>query len=77
MTHLLVEDRLSLTTVTRLLAVVTALSLREERILALLVLRHFMGPVRIQSAPHFEITHIVQTYVCFLHALPLQSVHNQ
>jgi hypothetical protein len=41
-THLLVEDRLSLTTISRLLPVVTALSLCEKRVLALLVLSHFM-----------------------------------
>ena len=43
MTHLLVEDGLGLTTVTRLLTVVTTLALRRQRILALLVLGHLMG----------------------------------
>ena len=41
-THLLVEDGLSLTTVTGLLAHVTALSLDDLRVLALLVLRHLV-----------------------------------
>ena len=45
-THLLVEDGLSLTTVTGLLTVVTTLSLRGQRILALLVLGHLVGPAR-------------------------------
>ena len=45
-THLLVEDGLRLTTVTRLLTVVTTLSLRGQRILALLVLGHLVGPAR-------------------------------
>ena len=39
---LLVEHRLRLTTVTRLLTVVTPLSLCEDRIFALLVLSHFV-----------------------------------
>ena len=42
-THLLVEDGLGLTTVTRLLTIVTTLALRCQRILALLVLGHFVG----------------------------------
>ena len=45
-TYLLVEDGLSLTTVTGLLTVVTTLSLRGQRILALLVLGHLVGPAR-------------------------------
>ena len=45
MTHLLVEDGLGLTTVTGLLAHVTALSLHDLRILALLVLRYLVGTV--------------------------------
>lgn len=40
--YLLVEDGLGLTTVSRLLAVVTALTLRKERRLARLVLCHLM-----------------------------------
>lgn len=43
--YLFVENRLRLTTVTRLLTVVTAFTLREDGILALLVLRHFVGPM--------------------------------
>lgn len=43
---LLVEDGLCLTTVTRLLAVVPALSLGEQGILALLVLGHLMRASR-------------------------------
>lgn len=39
------EDRLGLTTITRLLSIVTTLSLRKEGVLALLVLRHLMRPV--------------------------------
>ena len=42
---LLVEDGLSLTTITGLLSVVTTLSLREERVLALLVLGDLVGSV--------------------------------
>ena len=49
---LLVEDGLGLTTVTGLLAVVTALALRGERVLALLVLRHLVG-ARIRSSVGF------------------------
>ena len=41
-THLLVENRLSLTTISRLLPVITALPLCEQSVLALLVLGHFM-----------------------------------
>ena len=44
-THLLVEDRLRLTTVTALLAVVATLPLREDGVLALLVLGDLVGPV--------------------------------
>ena len=44
--YLLVEDGLGLTTVTRLLTVVTTLSLRGQRILALLVLGHLVWPAR-------------------------------
>ena len=44
-TNLLMEDRLGLTTITRLLSIVTTLSLRKEGVLALLVLRHLMRPV--------------------------------
>lgn len=44
-THLLVEDGLGLTTVTGLLAHVTALSLHDLRVLALLVLRYLVGTV--------------------------------
>ena len=40
------EDGLGLTTVTGLLTVVTTLSLRGQRILALLVLGHLVGPTR-------------------------------
>lgn len=36
------EDRLGLATVTRLLAVITALPLRKDRVFSLLVLRYFM-----------------------------------
>jgi hypothetical protein len=42
LTYLLVEDGLGLTTVSGLLAVVTALALCSERILALLVLGHLV-----------------------------------
>lgn len=41
--RLLVEHGLRLTTVTGLLAVVAPLALRKDRVLALLVLRYFMG----------------------------------
>jgi hypothetical protein len=41
-TDLLVEDGLSLTTVTRLLAVIASFSLGEKRVLALFVLGHFV-----------------------------------
>ena len=44
---LLVEDGLGLTTVSGLLAVVTALALGGERVLALLVLRHLVRPIQI------------------------------
>lgn len=44
-THLLVEDGLGLTTVTALLAVVATLPLREDGVLALLVLGDLVGPV--------------------------------
>ena len=44
--RLLVEDGLGLTTVTRLLAVVTALALGGQGVLALLVLRHLVRPIR-------------------------------
>ena len=50
-THLLVEDGLGLTTVTALLAVVATLPLREDGVLALLVLRHLMGPAHRQRQP--------------------------
>ena len=49
MTHLLVEDGLGLTTITGLLAVITALAMCEERVLALLVLRDFMRTARMAS----------------------------
>ena len=45
-TYLFVEDGLGLTTVTALLAVVTALSLCENGVLALLVLGHFVRSKR-------------------------------
>jgi len=45
-TDLLVEDGLGLTTVTRLLAVITSFSLGEKRVLALFVLGHFMWTER-------------------------------
>ena len=45
-TYLLVEDGLSLTTVTGLLAHVTALSLDDLRVLALLVLGDLVGTIR-------------------------------
>jgi hypothetical protein len=45
-TDLLVEDRLGLTTITGLLAVVASLSLGEERVLALFVLGHFVWAER-------------------------------
>jgi hypothetical protein len=41
--YLLVEHRLRLSSVSRLLSVVTPLALREHRVLALLVLGHLMG----------------------------------
>jgi len=41
-TDLLVEDGFGLTTVTRLLAVIASFSLGEKRVLALLVLGHFV-----------------------------------
>ena len=44
--RLLVEDGLGLTTVTRLLTVVTTLALRGQRSLARLVLGHLVGPGR-------------------------------
>ena len=43
--YLLVEDRLGLTTITGLLAVVTTLSLSRQRILTLLVLGNFVGAI--------------------------------
>jgi hypothetical protein len=43
--YLLVEDGLSLTTITRLLSVVTALALGEQRSLAGLVLCDLVGSV--------------------------------
>lgn len=53
-TYLLVEDRLSLTTVAGLLTVVTTLSLCRQRILALLVLGHFVRAIVVDvlSARH-------------------------
>lgn len=45
-TDLLVENGLSLTTVTRLLAIIASLSLREKRVLALFVLCHFVWAKR-------------------------------
>lgn len=72
-THLLVENRLSLTTIAWLLPVVTALSLCEQRVLALLVLSHFMWSKPIVRSSNLPIVNIMQAYVCFLHVLPLQS----
>ena len=45
-THLLVEDGLGLTTITGLLSVVTALSLRDQRGLPSLVLGNFVRAIR-------------------------------
>ena len=45
-TDLLVEDGFSLTTVTRLLAVITSFSLGEKRVLALFILGHFVWAKR-------------------------------
>ena len=44
-THLLVKDRLGLSTITRLFAIVPALPLSSERIFTLLVLCHFVRAV--------------------------------
>jgi len=44
-THLLVEDRLGLPTITRLFAIVPTLPLSSERIFTLLVLCHFVRAV--------------------------------
>lgn len=54
--HLLVEDGLSLTTITGLLAIVTALSLREERGLARLVLRYLVRAIQTTTFQHL-LTH--------------------
>ena len=67
-THLLVEDGLGLTTVTRLLTVVTTLSLRSQRILALLVLGNLVGAGRSRS---FIRSHVGQcSDVRYLRVLP-------
>lgn len=44
-THLLVEDGLGLTTVSRLLSVVSSLSLGKQRIFTLLVLGDLVGAI--------------------------------
>ena len=50
--RLLVEDGLGLTTVTRLFAVVTALALGGQGVLALLVLRHLVRPIHLLTSPY-------------------------
>jgi hypothetical protein len=71
-TYLLVEDGLSLSTVSGLLAVVAALTLRGERVLALLVLCHLVRSSGISL--HVKEQNInAQAYVCLRHALPLQT----
>lgn len=74
-THLLVEDGLGLTTVTALLAVVATLPLREDGVLALLVLGDLVGPVLWSAKNLFKGQG--GTNVCFLQALPLQSASDR
>ena len=69
---LLLEDGLGLTTVTLLLANITALTLGELGRLTRLVLSHLVGPGQRLARPRFHDSN--DTYVCFLHALPLQYV---
>ncbi len=64
--YLLVEYWLRLTTVTRLLTVVTTLSLRKEGVLALLVLRYFMRSME-SNQPPFQ-TNCLTVYIRVLPA---------
>ena len=64
MTHLLVEDGLGLTTITGLLSVVTTLSLREEGILALLVLGHLMGTIFCRTMSEYSEDSTASPHTC-------------
>ena len=68
------ENGLCLTTITGLLAVVTPLSLCEQGILALLVLGDLVGADSTRLDLLAPPIILETTYVCFLQALPLQSV---
>ena len=69
---LLVENRLGLTSITGLLAVVTPTSLSEGRLLALLVLGHFVSLVRLAlamiavSLDDLGNVHLFFLFVCLL-----------
>ena len=63
-THLLVENGLCLTTITRLLPVVTALSLGELGIFALLVLGHLMEPKWIPASVSIESSNVYRRRTC-------------
>ena len=67
----LVEDGLGLTSVTGLLAVITTLTLREQRSLASLVLYtvSVYGWCECADVHHVRVT---LCWVCFLQSLPLQ-----
>jgi hypothetical protein len=74
--HLLMKDGFSLTTITRLLPIVAALSLCEQRVLALLVLRDLVRTMGDASRFYLAIAKLHKnegTYVCFLQVFPLQS----
>lgn len=66
---LLLEHGLGLTTVTLLLADVTALTLRVVGRLTRLVLGHLVRPATVSLLSH---VYLLDTYVCFRHCLPLQ-----
>lgn len=66
---LLLEHGLGLTTVTLLLAHVTALTLRVVGRLTRLVLGHLVRPTTVSLLSHAD---LLDTYVCFRHCLPLQ-----
>ena len=61
------EDGLGLTTITRLLPIVAALSLREQGVLALLVLRHLVRSVKTmrRSLIVDSTVHIRMFFACF------------